>query len=341
KAADAVGYHEPKESWEGVGIASSFHVGGGGRVYKSDACGVIAKFDDFGRLALMTGATEIGTGSDTAMAMIAAEELGLPLENVSVINTDTDVGPWDVGIHASRTTFIAGNAVIAACRDIKDQLRSIAASMLKCDLGEVKAEGGRVWKRGERDRAMDFAKVVRAAHFRNEGQMVVGKAFYDPPNEFQGPDMMGNVSATYSFATHAVRVKVDPRTGKIKVLKFVAAHDVGRVINRNGLEGQIEGAIAQGLGYALTEQVMLHKGKMINPSFLDYKILTAPDMPETIELIFIETDDPEGPYGAKGVSEAGLIPTPAAVANAVADALGRRMHSLPLTPEKVLQTLRD
>ena len=275
------------------------------------------------------------------MAMSAAEELGLPLENVSVNNTDTDVGPWDVGIHASRTTFIAGNAVIAACRDIKDQLRKIVASMLKCNAEEIKTEAGQIWKRGEREKAMPFDKVVRAAHFRNEGKMVVGKAFYDPPNEFQGPDMMGNVSATYSFATHAVRVKVDPRTGKIKVLKFVAAHDVGKVINRHGLEGQIEGAIAQGLGYALTEQVMLDKGRMINPSFLDYKILTAPDMPESIELIFIETNDPEGPYGAKGVSEAGLIPTPASVANAVADAIGRRMHSLPLTPEKVLEAIRD
>ncbi|MHC4777292.1 MAG: molybdopterin cofactor-binding domain-containing protein, partial [Planctomycetota bacterium] len=134
--------------------------------------------------------------------------------------------------------------------------------------------------------------------------------------------------------------RVDPRTGKVRVIKFVAAHDVGKVINRNGLEGQIEGAIAQGLGYALTEQVMLEKGRMMNPSFLDYKIFTAPDMPESIELVFVETDDPEGPYGAKGVSEAGLIPTPAAVANAVADAIGRRIHSLPLTPEKVLGAIR-
>ncbi|MHC5037951.1 MAG: xanthine dehydrogenase family protein molybdopterin-binding subunit [Planctomycetota bacterium] len=341
EAAQEIGYHQPKGEWEGVGIASSFHVGGGGRVYKSDACGVIAKLDDFGRLTLITGATEIGTGSDTAMAMIAAEDLGIPLENVTVVNHDTDIGPWDVGIHASRTTFIGGNAVLGAVRDIKDQLRQIAASMMHCDPEEVLVEKGVIYRRGEKEKALPIDKVVRAAHFRNDGQMIVGKAFYDPPNEFQGPDLMGNVSATYSFATHAVRVKVDPGTGKVKVLKFVAAHDVGKVINRHGLEGQIEGAIAQGLGFALTEQVMLSKGRMINPSFLDYKILTAPDMPEEIVLKFIETNDPEGPFGAKGVSEAGLIPTPAAVANAVADAIGRRIFSLPLTPEKILNTIRE
>jgi xanthine dehydrogenase molybdenum-binding subunit len=152
--------------------------------------------------------------------------------------------------------------------------------------------------------------------------------------------MTGNVSSTYSFATHAGRVKVDPETGKVKVLKFVAAHDVGRVINRLGLVGQIEGAIAQGLGYALTEQMQFEKGKLLNNSYTDYKMLLSRDMPRDIEIVFIETNDPEGPYGAKGVSEAGLIPTPAALANAVADAIGVRMHEMPLSPERILQVLR-
>ena len=168
----------------------------------------------------------------------------------------------------------------------------------------------------------------------------VESAFYDPPNEFQAKDMTGNISATYSFAAHAVRVKVDPGTGRVKVLKFVAVHDVGKVINPSGLDGQIHGAIQQGLGYALTENLQVEKGKTLNPSYLDYKMFTFMDMPKDIEIHYVETNDPAGPYGAKGVSEAGIIPIPAAVANAVADATGVRIRSLPISPEKILTAIK-
>ena len=338
---DSIDFKAPKQDLEGCGMASMFHVGGGGRVYKSDGCGVIAKLDDFARLTLMTGATEIGTGSDTAMAMIAAEELGIPVGNVSVINDDTDVGPWDVGIHASRTTFIAGNATLLAARDIKAQLAPHAAGKLGCSEEELEWWGGAIRVAGDPDRSIHIDRLVRSLHYREQGDMVVGKGFYDPPNEFQARDMTGNVSSTYAFATHACRVRVDPETGRITILKFVAAHDVGKVINPLGLDGQIEGAIAQGLGMALTEQVRLDEGRMQNTSFLDYKLLMARDMPRDIELHYIETDDPEGPYGAKGVSEAGIIPIPAALANAVADAIGVRIHELPLTPERVLEAIKS
>lgn len=338
---ERIGYSDPKKPNEGVGLASMFHVGGGGRVYKSDGCGVIAKLDDFGRLSIMTGATEIGTGSDTAMAMIAAEELGIPLENISLINDDTDVGPWDVGIHASRTTFIGGNATILAMRDIKSQLAPEAARKLGCSEDDLHWRDRRICVKSDPDKSIPLDKLVRSLHFRKGGDMVVGKGFYDPPNEFQARDMTGNVSSTYAFATHAVRVRVDPETGRVTVLKFIAAHDVGRVINRHGLDGQIEGAIAQGLGLVLSEQVKLDRGQMQNTSFLDYKLFMARDMPRDIEIHYIETDDPEGPYGAKGVSEAGLIPIPAAVANAVADAIGVRIHDMPLTPENVLAAIKS
>lgn len=340
-AATRVEWTRPKGQWEGVGISGMMHVGGGGRVYKSDGCGVIAKLDDFAHLTLITGATEIGTGSDTAMAMIAAEELGIPYENVSVVNNDTDVGPWDVGIHASRTTFIGGNAVIRACRAIRDRLAALAAAELGCAPDRLVFGGGRISREDDASKSVAIDRLVRSAHFRDGGEMFVGQAFYDPPNRFQDAKMRGNVSATYSFAAHAVRVRVDPETGKVRVLKFVAVHDVGRVVNPLGLEGQIEGAIAQGLGYALTEQVQLDRGRMLNTSFLDYKILGARDAPPEIELHFIEKPDAEGPHGAKGVSEAGLIPTAAAVANAVADAIGVRIHELPLTPERVLAAIRS
>jgi CO/xanthine dehydrogenase Mo-binding subunit len=339
-AATRVGWTAPKRPGEGVGIAGMFHVGGGGRVYKSDGCGVIAKLDDFGHLTLITGATEIGTGSDTAMAMIAAEELGLPLENVSVLNNDTDAAPWDVGIHASRTTFIAGNAALGAAREIRQKLVPWAARELACAPEALEFRDGSVFRKDQPGKSVPIDRLVRNAHFREQGEMFVGSCFYDPPNKFQDPKMRGNVSATYSFAAHAVRVRVDPETGKVRILKFVAAHDVGRVINRHGLEGQIEGAIAQGIGYALSEKLQVAGGQVQNASFLDYKMLNAADLPEDVELHFVESMDPAGPYGAKGVSEAGLIPTAAAIANAIFDATGTRMHELPMSPESVLAAIR-
>jgi xanthine dehydrogenase molybdenum-binding subunit len=340
KAADAIGLDAPKAPYEGVGFASMFHVGGGGRVYKSDGCGVIARLDDFGRLSVLTGATEIGTGSDTAMAMIAAETLGLELDAVSIINNDTDVGPWDVGIHASRMTFIGGNAVREACEDIRRQLAEIASARLGADPDDLEFVQGTIRVRSDPSRAVDIPRVVRGIHFREKGKMMVGRAFYDPPNEFQGTDWRGNVSSTYAFATHAVRLRVDPGTGKVRILKFVAVHDVGRALNPLGLEGQIHGAVAQGLGYALTERLQFDKGKLLSDNFTDYKMFLSRDMPDELEVHYVETDDPEGPFGAKGVSEAGLIPIPAAVANALADALGTRFNELPITPDKILAALR-
>ena len=340
KAASQIVFDKKKDKWEGVGIASMMHVGGGGRVYRSDGCGVIIKLDDFGKAVIITGATEIGTGSDTAMAMIASEELGIPMEKVSVVNNDTETGPWDVGIHASRTTFIAGNAVIKACRKLKARLARFAAPMLACPVEKVEFRGGHARCSGDATKKVAIDRIIRSAHYRENGTVFVESAFYDPPNEFQAKDMTGNISATYSFAAHAARVKVDPGTGRVKVLKFVAVHDAGRVINPSGLDGQIHGAIQQGLGYALTENLQVEKGRTLNPSFLDYKMFTFMDMPKDIEVHYVETNDPAGPYGAKGVSEAGLIPIPAAVANAVADATGARIHSLPISPEKILAAIK-
>ncbi|MBU1626890.1 xanthine dehydrogenase family protein molybdopterin-binding subunit [bacterium] len=340
-AAKRIDFHKNKEPFEGVGIASMMHVGGGGRVYRSDGCGVIAKLDDFGRLTLITGASEIGSGSDTGIAIIAAETLGIPVDSITVINNDTDICPWDVGIHASRTTFIAGNATLKACNEIKDKLREIASKVLECDVNELIFKNGNISSKLEPSKSIAMGKVLRKVHFKSGGEVLTASAFYDPPNEMQSPEMIGNVSATYTFGTHAVRVKIDPETGKIKIKKFVAVHEVGRIINRLGLEGQVEGAIAQGLGFALSENVHLKEGKMINTSFLDYKLFMAKDIPEDVELHFIEVPDPEGPYGAKGIGEAGLIPTAAAVANAVKDALGIRFKELPITPEKVLTALKN
>ncbi len=330
----------PRPGWRrGIGYAGMFHVGGGARVYRSDGCGAIVKLDDFGKVSLITGASEIGQGSETVLAMIVAEELGIPLDRVQVLNDDTAVKPWDVGVHASRTTFIAGNAALLAAGDVKRQLLALAAQQLEEPVEELDCEDGFVVGRRAPPRRIAYDRVVRAGHFREGGQILIGQAFYDPPTQMLDKDFRGNVSMTYGFAAQAALVEVEEATGKIEVLRVASAHDVGRALNPVGCEGQIEGGIHMGLGYCLTEELKLRDGRVLNPGFLDYKLLTAPDMPEIL-VTLIETVDEAGPFGAKGLGESGTIPISAAVANAVKDAIGVRMTELPMTPERVYRAIR-
>jgi xanthine dehydrogenase molybdenum-binding subunit len=170
--------------------------------------------------------------------------------------------------------------------------------------------------------------------------MVMAEYFYDPPNENLDREFKGNLSVTYAYGTHGVEVEVDKETGQVKILRYVAAHDVGRAINPMLLEGQVYGGVTQGIGYALTERLILQNGKVMNANFLDYKMLTAKDVPN-IETIVVETNDPFGPFGAKGIGEPGLVPTAPAIANAIYDAVGVRIKELPITPEKVLAALKE
>jgi xanthine dehydrogenase molybdenum-binding subunit len=189
-------------------------------------------------------------------------------------------------------------------------------------------------------KCLDIGKLLRKAHFSHDGQMLMAEYFYDPANENMGKDFRGNMSMTYTFGTHGVRVKVDEETGKVKILKYVAAHDVGKAINPLLLEGQVYGGVMMGIGYALTEQVIHEKGKNMNPNFRDYKILTAKDI-VPLEAPVLETFDKDGPYGAKGIGEPGCVPTAPAIANAIYDAVGVRIKDLPITPEKVLAAIKE
>ncbi|MHB1167491.1 MAG: xanthine dehydrogenase family protein molybdopterin-binding subunit [Carboxydocellales bacterium] len=338
KASLGVGWDNPRPRKRGVGIAGYTHVGGGARIYRSDGCGATLKIDAMGKVSLFTGATEIGQGSDAVLAQIVAEELGIGVDSISVINTDTDVVPWDVGAHASRTTFIAGNAARRAAADAKAQLLAAAAEKLGVDPERLEIRQSMVCQKGQADKGMPFAKAVRSLHFKPGGNMITTQSFYDPPTEMLDSTWHGNVSAAYAFGAHAAEVEVDEETGKVQVLKLVCAHDIGKAINPMAVEGQIQGGAAMGLGYALTEELLVEQGRVRNPSFLDYRIFTAKDM-IPVESVIVETGDPEGPFGAKGLGETSLIPTAAAIANAVEDAIGVRITSLPITPEKVLRAL--
>jgi CO/xanthine dehydrogenase Mo-binding subunit len=337
---EKLNWDEAKKAGEGIGLSSLIHVGGGARVYKSDGCGTIIKMDDFAKINLFTGATDMGQGSDTVIAQIVAEELGLEVGDINVIHTDTDVCPWDVGAHASRTTFVAGNAALGAARKIKARILELGAKQLEAPLEKLVLRDRHIAHRDDPEKKLEIGKLLRKAHFSHGGQMLMAEYFYDPANENMGKDFRGNTSVTYTFGVHGVRVKVDEETGKVKILKYVAAHDVGKAINPLLLEGQVYGGVMMGVGYALTEQVISEKGQNMNPNFRDYKILTAKDV-VPIEAPVLETYDDDGPFGAKGIGEPGCVPTAPAVANAIYDAVGVRIKDLPITPEKVLAALRE
>ncbi len=326
-----------RDARRGLGAACFIHVGGGARIYPSDGCGTITKVDEAGGVTVISGATELGQGSETVIAMITAEELGVPLAAVTVRQSDTDVKPWDVGAHASRTTFVAGNSARLAAAEIRHKLLETAAEMLEVSPADLQVVDGVISVRGVPERSIPYEKVVRRRLLRQGGDTLVANAFYDPPTEPQDSRYLGNISAAYGFGAHVAEVEVDVETGLVTVLGLWTAHDVGRAINPAGVEGQIAGGAVMGLGLALTEELRLTpEGALMLPSPREYGMLTALGVPP-ISVNLVETIDPEGPFGAKGVGEAGLIPVAAAVANAVADAVGTRPRSYPLAPWKVLE----
>ncbi len=322
---------------KGIGLASMLHVGGGAKIYRSDGCGTILKIDPYGYCTIITGSNEIGQGSETVLAMIASEELGIELKKIKVINTDTDVKPWDVGVHASRTSFVAGNSLLGAIKILKEKLNKKASALLKSGHSEFEYSDNKIISVKSND-SIALDKVVREMHFSEPNELAIADYFYEPSSKFQDKDFKGNVSGTYAFASQAIEVEVDTYTGNVKVLDVYVAQDVGRVLNPLLLDGQIEGGILQGVGYALTEELLMHEGKILNPNFHNYKMLTASDIPN-IHFSPVETFDKEGPYGAKGVGEAPLIPTAAAIANAICNALDLEFLDLPITPEKVLKAI--
>ncbi|MEM4287112.1 MAG: molybdopterin cofactor-binding domain-containing protein, partial [Candidatus Caldarchaeum sp.] len=336
RAAEEVGWRGRGRAGpnRGIGFASFFHVGGGARVYRSDGCGTVLSIDDFGVVTVITGSTDLGTGSDTAIAQIVAEELGVQVQNVRVVNDDASIRPWDVGTHASRATFVAGNSALMAARKAKEVILRAAAEALNTQSSELVVEDGVIYSRQSPSKRIELEKVVRRIHFREGGSNLVFSAYYDPPTEMQDERWMGNLSAAYSFGVQAALVEVDPETGVVKVLKIVSVHDSGRILNPMAAEGQVHGGVAMGLGYAMYEEMVLDNGRVVNASLADYLLPTSLETPP-IKVVFVETPDPAGPYGAKGIGETACIPTAAAIANAVYDALGRRVKSLPIKPEKL------
>lgn len=289
----------------------------------------IVKMNEDGTVNLLTGTAGLGTGAHTALAQIVAEELGLRFADVTVIEGDTDVVPWDIGAFASHTTFMGGKAAQLAAAEVKKQLLERAADHLEVAPADLEIRQGVISVRGVPDCSITVRETINPK-IGHPAPQLIGTGTYYP-------------TKSYSFAAHFVEVQVDTETGQIDVLQVIPVHEIGKVIHPIGAAGQIEGGIQQGIGHTLTEDYVidLRDGRSLNASFVDYKMPLSLDMP-SIKTIILETaPDAGGPFGAKGVGEDPIIAIGPAIANAIYDAIGVRFHHYPIIPEQVLKALRN
>jgi 4-hydroxybenzoyl-CoA reductase alpha subunit len=326
-------------SW-GTGISGTSFLGGS-RQMGHQACAAIIRLCEDGTVNLITGATDCGQGSDTVLCMIAAEELGIKLDDVAIKRVDTAYTPVDPGSYGSRVTVLAGQATQKAARQVKQQLVEFAAQNWQAKPEDVEIRLSEVYLKSDPSKKMPFSKLARIACYSGTGAVIMGTGYssygLEPLDLTNG---IGNNGTSYSFTAHTVRVGVDMETGKITTTEFTIASDCGRLLSPIQAEGQIEGAAIQGLGQALYEDFIMDKGRTLNPTFLDYKMPHALDVPN-MKLIDIVTDDPFGPFGAKEASEGSIVSTPPTVVSAIHDATGIWFTELPVTSEKIVKALKE
>lgn len=343
KVASRIGWKERKNAGRGLrglGISGTTHVCGNRAFFPLfDGSSAWVRVGEQGDVKVFTGEVEVGQGMLTAFAIIAAEELGIGLQRLSVEPVDTDISPFGLGTWGDRATVIGGNAVKLAAADARRQLHETAAEMLEVSVDDIDARDGKIYVKGSPDKFLSFKEVASACVFRHGGAPVLGKGTYIPDSEVFDETRYGNVSPTYAFGAQSAEVEVDPETGEVKILRLVAAQDAGTVLYPVGAEGQIEGAVLQGMGYALMEEVKWDSGLILNPNFSGYGTPTVMEVPLEVETVLVESIDPAGPYGAKGIAEPAMAPTAPAIANAIYDAAGIRIKSLPITREKILEAL--
>jgi CO/xanthine dehydrogenase Mo-binding subunit len=300
--------------------------------------GAFARVNEDATLTIWTGAVDMGQGAHTVLRQIAAEELGVDFETVQIVSGDSDITPMDLGSVASRVTHIAGNAVKIATGQVKKILLRKAAQLLEVSEEDIRFEYGETFVAGAPDQNLPLAEVALKCH--KDGEIIIGEGTYNPPNlHLDKSTGQGKPYDCYVFATHAAEVEVDVETGEYRVLNLAAAHDVGRAVNPMNVEGQIEGGSLQGFGFGMMERILFKDGVVKNPDLADYLIPTALDTPGGMTSIIVETEEPTGPFGAKGVAEPALNPTTPAILNAIFDAVGARITDLPATPEAVLRAM--
>ncbi len=343
RATAMLGWDEKRKNrtpWRGLGLALSAHVSGKRHFYDYDGSTVILSVNQDGRIMILCGEGEVGQGNTTILAQIAAEELGVPFEQVSIGDADTDTAPFVLGAFASRLAYVAGNAVRVAAAEAKTVILEAAAEFMETAPGDLEIRAGRVQLKGAPagGASMSLGEVASRRNFRRGGKPIVVTGTWDADSESHGKDKHGSESGAFSFCAHAVEVEVDPETGQVRIVDYAIATDSGTILNPTLARGQVDGGLIQGIGYALTEGMQIEDGQLQNPNFSDYKIPCMPDIPP-MQSEFVPSYEPTGPFGAKGVGEISMDPVAAAIGNAVADAIGARIHTLPITPEKVLAAI--
>ncbi len=295
-----------------------------------------------GTVTLITGSADIGQGSETVLAQIAAEELGIPFHRVSVLGGDTQISPLDLGTYGSRVTMMAGNATRIAASDLKKKIFSAVADHYEANPLDLDIHEGTISVRGSSSPGLSFDEAVLLTQKAEGGRPVIGEGAFNPEQEgvLDAKELcekgIGNYSPAYSFGTHVTEVEVDPASGRVDVKTVTVAHDCGVAINPMAVEGQLEGSVSMGHGYALTEQVLADNGLMLNPNMLEYKLPLSLDTPQ-IDIVLVETHDPYGPFGAKEAGEGPVSPTAPSIVNAIHQATGVWIKELPISPEKLIK----
>ena len=341
-AADAIGWKEKRGKLplgRGVGLAgASFPSGVSNMSHISS--GAVVQVGRDGAVNVLSGAADIGQGAETVISQIVAEELGVPFEDIRITAADTGITPLDPGTFGSGVTVRAGNAARLAAIAAKQKLFNFLADKLEANVADLVARDRKIFVKGSPDKGMTFLEALKAYQYADLPMPIVGRGSWmapaDEPTTLFKQD--GNFAPNYSFMTQAAEVDVNLTTGHVKLLRMVTAHDCGRPINPMLVEGQLEGSVVGGMGQALYEDVVVQKGQVMNPSFLDYGFPTFLEMPE-IEAMEVETDDPIGPYGAKEAGEGTQLSPAPAIVNAIYDAIGVDFMELPITPEKILDAL--
>lgn len=321
----------------GLGLACHSFQSGVNVPYASHAA--IVKIHEDGGISLLVGATDVGQGAYTVLSQIVAEEFGVGLEDIRLVMPDTEITPLAPGTFSSRVTLWTGNAVQAAARDAREQLFEFVAEELEANPGDLVARDRRIWVKGSPDKALPMEEAIKRYQLAREGRPILGRGYFSLP--LVPRDLRtakGNLSPAYSFGSTAAQIEVDRETGRIKVEQILVAHDCGRAINPMAVEGQLEGCAAMGLGSVLSEEMVLKEGQCLNPSFLDYRLPLACDIPP-VETAIVETIDPVGPFGAKEAGEGAIISVAPAIANALEDAIGIRINTFPLRPHQLLARL--
>jgi 4-hydroxybenzoyl-CoA reductase alpha subunit len=325
----------------GIGLACYGYTSGPRMAGHNTAAAVIKVHED-GGISLSTGSTDAGQGSDTVLSQIAAEVLGVRLEDIRYGMVDSDITPLDPGTFGSRVTFFTGNAVRIAAEDARGQLAEVAAEALKANADDIVFRDRRVFVAGSPDRGIPFSKLVKIAQYGGSGKTILGRGNWAPdgievPNFKTG---RGNMSAAYSFGTQVAEVAVDNETGFTRVTRMAMVHDCGQPLNEMAMEGQLEGSAIGGVGHTLTEEIVRKGGQTMNPSFLEYRMPSTLDTCP-LEIIHTDTCDEVGPFGAKETGEGIQVAVVPAIVNGIHDAIGVAFKRIPITPIMVLDALKE